>query len=35
MPDAGDPFFGTKLETWNFKMSDIFHLLQSDMVWEL
>ena len=33
MPDAGDPFFGAKLEeAWRHKIFRIFHFLQSDMV---
>ena len=36
MMDAGDPFFGAKLEeAWRHKIFRIFHFLQSDMVLEL
>ena len=32
IPDAGDPFFGPRLDPWRDKILHVFHFLQPDIV---
>ena len=35
MPEAGDPSFDAKLQAWRHKMFQIFHFLQSYVVFKI